>query len=244
MSLKDEGKFNRTWISVPLTVPGVEDGYIDKPNGNSTGVNGIGITTNCENPERLLAFYDWLLQREVQDYLQWGEEGIDWIAKPNNSKELTPERRAIMYDVAKKRDLTGTTLWNYSPKWQGIYLADGAPSGAAESADEYAAALSDYEKDFLAKYDTLYPAGLMNPPVERLDYYPVWSMTIEDGSPAAVASVKVSDTGTKYYPRMALAETDEEFEAIWAEFVAEFNAIDLAAYKNEVDRQIALKMAP
>ena len=64
-----------TYVALPITNPGVKDGYLDQSNGIPTGTNGIGITINCENPDRLLRFFDWMLQREVQDYLQWGEEG-------------------------------------------------------------------------------------------------------------------------------------------------------------------------
>ena len=238
--LKDDGKHERSYITVPIANEGVQDGYLDEPSGNVTGVNGIGITVNCEQPERLLAFYDWLLEREVQDYLQWGEEGTDWTAT-ESGKVLTAERRRITYDVAQNRDLTGQTLWNYSPKWQGLYLDDGQPCGPGESADEFLASQSDYDRSFLKEYGFRYPAEIMSAPVKRAPYFPVWAMTLEDGSPAAVSATKVTDSTMKYYPRLILAGSDEEFESLWAEFVDDFNSIDLEAYQSEIDRQIQIK---
>ena len=85
-------------------------------------LNGIGITTKCKNPERLLKFYDWLLQRDVQDYILWGVENEDWVRTESGGKAFTAERRAQWLDSARRRDETGYTLWNYSPAWQGLYI--------------------------------------------------------------------------------------------------------------------------
>jgi len=241
--LKADGKFDRTYVSVPVTNPGVKDGYLEVSNGIPTGTNGVGITVNCKNPERLLRFYDWLLQREVQDYLQWGEEGTDWYCTDDGGKALTDERRAVVYDTARKRDETGFTLWNYCPKWQGIYKADGMPCGTGESADEYLAAQSDYDKEFLEGYDMKYPAEMFSDPIVRPNYYPVWAMPLEDGSVAAVANTKITDVTMKFFPRLILAADEAEYESIWNDFLGEFNAIDLDSYQAEIDRQIAEKMA-
>ena len=241
--LKADGKFERTYVAVPITNPGVKDGYLDKSNGIPSGTNGIGITVNCENPDRLLRFFDWLCQREVQDYLQWGEEGTDWVYSADGGKELTPERRAIVRDTARKRDETGLTLWNYCPKWQGIYTSDGMPCGTSESPDEYLASQSDYDKSFLEGYGIKYPAEMFSDPIVRAAYYPVWALTLEDGSPAAVANTKITDVTMKFYPRLILAKDEAEYESIWNDFLKEFNTIDLESYQTEIDSQIAQKMA-
>lgn len=242
--LKNDGKYERTYIAVPIAGPDAKDAYIDAPSGLPGTVNGIGITVNCENPDRLLAFYDWLLQREVQDYLQWGEEGTDWVYNADQTgKLLTESRRAIMNDVAQTRDLTGKTLWNYAPKWQGIYEVDNMPCGPEESPDEYLASLSEYDQNFLEAYGYQYPAEMLSEPVLRPAYYPIWAMTLEDGSAAAVSNTKITDVMVKYYPQLILAEDDAKYEEIWTQFSDEFNSIDLDAYKSEIDRQIEEKMA-
>lgn len=241
--LKVDKKFDRTYVAVPISNPGVTDSYMDKANGIPTGTNGVGITINCKNPERLLRFYDWLLQREVQDYLQWGEEGTDWNYSEDGGKVLTEERRAIVNDTARNRDETGFTLWNYCPKWQGIYTADGMPTGAAESADDFLAAQSEYDQKFLESYGLKYPAEMFSEPVVRPAYYPVWAMSLEDGSAAAVANTKITDVTMKFFPRLILAKDEAEYDTIWNEFLKEFKAIDLDSYQAEIDRQIAEKMA-
>ena len=238
--LRAEGKFNRTYVAVPITNPGVTDSYLDSPNGNIPGFNGIGITKKCKNVDRLLAFYDWLLQEDVQNYLQWGIEGKDYIDLENGGKVLTPERRDIINDEAKKRELTGHVLWNYSPKRQGLY-ENGEPCSPSDSEDEYLASLSEYDQNFLKSYNIKYPAQLLSPPVVRPAYYPVWSMIFEEGSSARVAVNKMVETCRKYYPRLILSNLDE-FDGLWQEFVAEIEHNDVKPYLEEVNRQIKQRM--
>jgi putative aldouronate transport system substrate-binding protein len=217
--------------------------FAKNPDGSlPTGLNGIGITTKCKNPERLLKFYDWLLQRDVQDYIQWGEEGKDWVRTESGSKAFTDERRALWRDSARRRDETGFTVWNYSPAWQGIYKIDGDPVTSGDSAGEYLASQSEYDQEFLKSYGIEYPAEMHSEPIVRPDYFPVWAMSLEDGSAAAIANAKITDVTTKHYSRLVLAEDDAAFDKIWDEFLTEFHAIDLDALKNEVTRQIAVKM--
>lgn len=239
--LKADKKFNRTYVSVPIANPGVKDGYLDAPTGTIPGINGIGITKKCKNPERLLKFFDWLLQKEVQDYLQWGIEGKDYVKSGKNDKVLTSARREITRDTAKQRDLTGNTLWTYSPKRQGLY-EDGSPCGPLDSAAEYKASQSEYDIRFLTALKINYPAQLLSPPVKRAAYYPVWALPIEDGSPAKVANTAMNDVTRKYYPRLIMAKPSE-FDALWEKFLADFKASNPGPYLDEVNKLIKERMS-
>ncbi len=243
--LKADGKYDRTYVSVPITVDGVRDAYIDgtNPEGSlPTGTNGIGISINCKNPDRLLKFFDWLLQRDVQDYIQWGVEGVDFEYTEDGGKCFTDERRAQWLDSARKRDETGSLFLSYLPCWTGIYKIDGQACGSGTSEDEYLASQTEYDQTFLENMGVKYPAEMHSEPVLRPDCFPVWSMSLEDGSAAAIANNKIVDVTTKYYSRLILAEDDAAYDALWEEFLTEFHAIDLDSYKAEIDRQIALRM--
>ena len=239
--LKSDKKSNRTYVSVPIANPGVKDGYLDAPNGIIPGINGIGITKKCKNPERLLEFFDWMLRRDVQDYLQWGVEGKDYKKSGKNDKVLTPARREITRDTAKQRDLTGNTLWTYCPKWQGLY-ADGSPCGPLDSAAEYKASQSEYDIGFLTALKINYPAQLLSPPVKRAAYYPVWAMPIADGSPAKVANTALNDVTRKYYPRLIMAKP-AEYDGLWEKFLDDFKASNPGPYLDEVNKLIKERMS-
>ena len=238
-ALKVAKKFNRTYIAVPIANPGVKDNFIDPP-ADITGTGGLLITKNCKNPDRLLAYYDFLLNREVQDYLAWGVEGKDWVKVGENGRKLTDERRELIRDTAKKRDLTGDTLWQYTPKMQGMY-EDGTPCDPGAAKDEYLAGLSEYDQKFLKALNVDFPAGILSEPVKRADYYPVWAFPIEDGSPAKVSNTRFIDICRKYDPQLILAKP-ADYDKLWDKFVKEVEAANPQPYLDEVNRQIKEKM--
>jgi putative aldouronate transport system substrate-binding protein len=240
--LKKDGKWNRTYVAVPLTNPGVKDGYIDAKDGSITGTSGIGITKKCKDPDRLLEFFDWLLNQEVQDYLQWGVEGKDWTKAGDNDKVLTKERRELNKDTAKQRDMTGVTLWNYSIKRQGLW-DDGSPCGPGDSTAEYLAGQEEYDKNFLKALNISYPAQILSEPTQRpTKYYPIWALPIEDGSPAKVANTAFNDVTRKYYPQLIMADPSK-FDSMWDEFVKAFNASNPQPYLDEVNKLIKERLA-
>ncbi len=234
--LRGAGEDSRTYVSVPIADEGITESYLDA-RGSITGNNGIGISIDCEEPERLLAFYDWLIQEDVQSYLSWGLEGTDFtLAEDGVDRILTEERRTINEDSVQQRDLTGYTLWNYSPKIQGLY-DDGTPATAGDSVAERLTNLEEYDIAFLEALEIDYEAQLLSEPTVRPDYYPIWSKTIEDGSPAKIAEQKIESLQRLYYPRLITAEP-EEYDTIWNEFLAEFEAANPENYLNEVQRII------
>lgn len=240
--LKNDGKYDKTYVAVPVTLNGVQDGYVDGSNGLPTGSNGIGISVNCKNPERVLAYLDWLLQREVQDYLRWGVEGTDWnYNEAKNDRTLTAEAREARRDTAMARDLTGNELAKYTPGWWGLYV-DGNAATTEQSAAEYMAQQSEYDQEFLKAYNIQYPAQLLSAPTIRPAYYPIWSMNLGDGSEASVVNEKITDLCVKSFSRMVVAKDEADYESLWSTFLSDFGGLNTDALKAEVDKQIAAKM--
>jgi putative aldouronate transport system substrate-binding protein len=239
--LRTDKKFNRTYISVPIANPGVKDSYLDAPSDTIDGINGIGITKKCKNPDRLLAFFEWMMRRDVSDYLLWGVEGKDYKKVGTNDKALTAERRAITQDSAKQRDLTGNTLTNYSPKVDGLW-EDGSPAAPRWSPAEFKASSSEYDIKFLTALKINYPAQILSPPVKRAAYYPVWALPIPDGSAAKTANTALNEVTKKYYPRLIMAKP-AEYDALWEKFLEEFKASNPQPYLDEVNKLIKERMS-
>lgn len=241
--LKNDGKYERTYIAVPITAEGYKDGYMDTPKGLPDAVNGVAVTTNCKDVDRVLEYWDWLLQREVQDWMRWGDEGVDWVwAEDGVGKVLTEEGRAVQNDAARRRDETTWAIHTYAPHGNGLY-DDGVPTSPDRSADEFLAALSDWDQEFLGHYDARFPAELQSDPVTRPKYFPVWSFVLEDGGTPLLVKNQINDLCVKWYPRMIIAKDDAEFESLWTSFVSEYEALDLETYFGEIERQIAVMEA-
>lgn len=238
-ALNTDKKYNRTYVSVPIANPGVKDSYLDEPTYQST--NGVGITVKCKDPGRLLSFYDWLLQRDVQDYLNWGIEGTDFVLVDGGpGKILTEERRDINNDTAKRRDLTGWALSNYSPKMQGLYL-DGAPCTPGASSDEFKAGLKEYDQNWLKALNIDYFTEILSPPVQRPAYYPVWDMNIA-GTQAETVQTAFLAVMDKELPSVIMAKDDATFETLWNKYVADFNATNPQVYLDEINKIIKQRM--
>ena len=240
--LKTDKKFNRTYVAVPIANPGVKDGYLDTQNTDTiSGNNGIGITKKCKNPDRLLAFFEWMMRRDVHDYLLWGTEGKDFVKVGKNDKKLTPERRAINQDPAKQRDLTGYILYNYCPKPEGLY-EDGSPTEPRYSPAEFKGQSSEYDIKWLTALKINYPAQIMSPPIKRPPYYPVWALNIPDGSAAKVANTAMQDVCRKYYPRLIMANPNE-YNALWQKFLDDFKTSNPGPYLDLVNKLIKDRMS-
>lgn len=82
---------------------------------------------------------------------------------------------------------------------------------------------------------------MLSEPEVRPNYYPVWSMTIEDGSAASVAENKMNDIIRRYYPQLILCDP-AEYETLWNEMLGQFESNDLQPYLDEINRQIAVYM--
>ena len=242
--LRNDNKFERTYVAVPVAAPGYQDAYMDLPSGNPDAVNGIALTQNCKDVDRILEYFDWMMQREIQDWLRWGVEGTDWVYSDDGTSRLyTPERRAIQNDPARRRDETGYYLYSLAPKNVGLYASDGMPCGSDDSADEFLANMNPAEQEFFANYNVKFPAALMSPPVQRAQYFPVWAFVLEEGGIPLITKNQINDICVKHYPRIIMSANDIEFEANWQSFLAEYNTLDLETYFAEIERQISVMMA-
>ena len=215
----------KTAIWTPRPVPLLEATAWESP---------LTVRTRC-------GYYDWLIREEVQTYLYWGAEGKDYIIDENGRYHLTEARRKVYENEALRRDRSGWVLANYSPKMQGLYCPDGNACDPMEQPEEYKARMSEYDKEFLDAYGFQCDADFLSPPVKRLAYYPVWSMLFEQHSAAQTAHDELIALCRKYDPRLILCPA-EEYDTVWAEFVAAAEAAELQPYLNEVQRQIRLRM--
>lgn len=241
-ALEESGQYDKTYISLPITHNGVPDAYLDLPTGSFAGNNGLGITVNCKDPLRLLKFYDWLIQEDVQKYLYWGEVDKDYTVDESGRYCLTEERRRVLMNEAMRRDTTGYVLANYSPKMAGLYEPGGNGCDPTEhQVEEFKASLSEYDQAFLDAYGFQCYADFLSPLVKRLASYPAWSMLFAEDSAAQLGHDKLVEVCRKYDPRLILC-APENYDAIWEEFCAALDSSDVQDYIDGVQQQVYQRM--
>lgn len=237
--LKAAGKYNRTFLPLALTYDGKDPNYMDLP--AFTGNNGVGISTSCKDPVRLIQFMDYCIQEPVQKFLTWGIEGENYTVDDNGRMVRSDEQRQLQSDATWVRDNLGQQLYNYLPKMQGAY-SDGNACQPGDQPEEYFAALNDYDKALFTKLGIETQAGFMGEQKIRPTYYPVWSMTIEDGSPAAIGNQQATDVRGKYYPQLITCDP-AQFDTVWAQYVDEMSKTGIQDYITEVNKQIQDRLA-
>jgi putative aldouronate transport system substrate-binding protein len=239
-----DGKIERTYVAMPLAIPGVTDNYNDMPTGRPDAVNGIALSVNNDKVDRTLAYFNWMAQREIQDWIRWGEEGKDWVyVDGDKGKAFTPERRAVWADTTRRRDETGFVLADIGPRPNGIYKSDGEATDSNFSVYEYNEKMLPFDKEFFEKYDAMTPADLLSPPTPNPQYYPIWNAIWEEDPAVAMTKNQINDICVKWYPRIIMSANDSEFDSNWEAFVAEYEALDLDYYFKWIEEEIATRMA-
>lgn len=238
--LKNDKRYERTYVPVPITYEGNTDYYREVP--VFTGVNGIGITKNCKDPERLLQFMNFLVEEDTQKLLKWGIEGQDYTLDEDGV--LHPDATYIenLKNSDWAKDNTGKVLYEYFPKIQG-YFSDGNTVEPGNMPEEYFKTLSEYDQNFLSQYGFNSIVDFLSDPPQNPTYYPVWSFDLGEGSEASVVTQKIGDLQLKYLPRAIIAESDSEFDATWSEFTSEIANAHPEIFEEKVNELIKEKIA-
>src|SRR5690554_605788 len=65
---------DKEFMALPIVLDeDITDQYLDPP--AFTQNRGVGISVSAENPERIIQYWDRLIQEDMQKLVMWGEEG-------------------------------------------------------------------------------------------------------------------------------------------------------------------------
>lgn len=206
---------------------------------------GVGITTSAskEDAIRIVKFFNHLLTDEAQTLSNWGIEGETYSVNEDGRYFLTQEQ----YDKTQAKafkDSFGFTYFNYSwPRYGNGSTLENGNAANVDRQPEYAQmSYNDNDKKILEAYGVQSFSQMFSAPDER-PWYPAWSISIEQGSPAQIFNQKKSDLQRKYFPKLVLS-SPAEFESIWNEYYTQFNKLDVKSYEDlitaEVDKKIKI----
>ncbi len=240
-TLGAQGMYDKQYAPViPTFDETMEPWYKDKTVVNAQ--NGFGISTACEDPEGLLKFLDTILSEDWQKYIQWGEEGVDYMVDDNGMFYRTEDQRTQQSDEQWQAANKIVAFQGLLPKMEGEY-SDGNGTDPAYQPDEFYESLEDYDKDFFEHYGAKTWSDFMNPIRENPPYYPAWQIDLEDGSDAQFANQKLTDLQVSYIPKMIMASSDADFEKLWNQYVDEIhNGVNVQAYEDRINEQIQWRL--
>lgn len=233
--LISEGKYERTYVPIGVSLDGSEVAYNRYKSAGPVGGNGMGISVKCKDVERALEFLDFMLREDVQKLCYWGIEGEDYYVDENGRYRRTEEQRANFNNPDWVKAHSGINFANLFPKIQGRY-SDGNAAGAGNQPEERIEGMSEYDKEFLAKYGFSDRSEFL-PLAEYAGYPEVWSIfsTMDEDNPVKAIFNDITDLQNRYLPGVIMAD---DFESAWKEYVARYEKVDYKLLESEIEKEI------
>ena len=184
----------------------IPDDAVEQQRANS-GWAGLFISKNCKDPEAAIKMVAYMNSEEGRHLALWGREGIDWIADENGAPQFTEE-----YLTARAGD-TFTT--DYANDW---YMC-------TTELDEAYTYYSGLDEENLADFTKN---------LDKVVSYPELAVALPaSGTDEAVIRSKINDARNAELVKIYTAETDEEFEAAyenWMSIIKQIGVEELDAY--------------
>ncbi|PZD94484.1 ABC transporter substrate-binding protein [Paenibacillus sambharensis] len=233
-NLKLAGIDEKRYAPLPIVFDeGIKDQYIDPP--AFVNNRGIGISVSAKDPVRIIQYFDNLLKEENQILVQWGVEGETYSVDENGRYYMNEQQLRDRNDPDFKRSY-GFQYFEYSwPRYgSASVLANGNAYAVGNQPEVAAADYTEGDKKILEAFGAKTFSGYFSEPDER-PWFPAWSINKGQGTPEQIFGQKASDLQKKYLPRLILAAPGE-FEAIWNEYVGEFQKLDYKGYEEFVTK--------
>lgn len=219
-SLEKRGLYERMYVSIPLVFePDIVEQYDDY--NRLSAISGYMISTDCEEPEKILEMFDTLLEEKWQKLMVWGIEGEDYLIDESGMFYRTEEMREEQSLPDWEYENSAQVYFWHSPKIEGAY-SDGNSADKKTQIGEYKATLSEYDLHFLEQYQMQSFGDFFRTPIEQPPYFPTWNITVVEGSKEAIAQENASRCNTEYLPRLVKCE-ERDFDALWTEYCAAFS---------------------
>lgn len=239
-NLKQAGNDDLEYFPLPIVFDhDIKDQYLDPP--SFVNNRGIGITVSAEDPERIVQFWNYMLEPENQIMNQWGFEGLTYEVDENGRMYRTPEQIEALLDQEYQQEVGILYFSYYWPMYgQDSTMPDGNAVAPGRQPEVAELSFSEGDREMLGKYGVKTFSEMFAQPDDR-PWYPAWSIALETGSPAQLFEQRKDDLQREYYPRIILA-SPSEFESVWNEYETLYNQLDVEIYEQTMTELIREKV--
>lgn len=209
-------RYNQNPGSVYMAVDGPRNARGDAHQLPSSGLNGWTVTLiskNCKDPGKAIKLMTFLMSGEGQKLTSLGIEGEHYTME-NGRVELTPEVKRLMledYPAYVAQIGADNSYWMLQDnRMMNTWLPEPEPviRQMRDWAQPYTVFTGEYDRNFVT------------------------------GSPADIAYQKIMAIHGKMLPKLLLAPTEEDFDALWQEYVTAREKSGLALVIAEHTRQM------
>jgi putative aldouronate transport system substrate-binding protein len=201
-------------------------------------LRGMGISVSAKDPVRIIRFINDYLAEDVQRTINWGIEGQHWQRDPSGAPYRTPDQRTNWQNNNWQEQNRLLLLEAIFPKVEGSF-SDGYPHDLTFYFPERQSSILPEDLELFRAYNVNGTNELMdkNPP-QNTPWFPTWNMPPPpENTPAQIALQRCEQIMKQRLPRIILAPP-EDFERLWAAYVAEMNSNGIARYEAYMQDQL------
>jgi putative aldouronate transport system substrate-binding protein len=237
-SLQSAGKDEDTYVPLMPVYDGVKPWYADRAVMNIN--QGFGVSVSSKQPKKALKFLDTMLSEEWQKILSWGIAGEDYQVGADGVFTRTDQQRKNYKDITWRSHNRLDALLDMLPKHNGKF-SDGNAYSPDDQPAEFYATLSDYDKNFMAKYGNKKTwLDFMNKVPQNPKYYPAWNIKLSDD--ANQVNQQLTDTSVQNLPKI-IAGKPADFDKNWQAYVDAIHKVDVKVYEDAVNAGIKDRLA-
>jgi len=230
--LREEGRRRDMFIPMPLIYDHVpQDSYL----GLITMATrpDLVIFNNASNPEVLMQFIDFLASEEMLDLRFWGIEGVHYQRNADGRRYLTPEQY-VERSQAGFSDVTGIGHVVQGAFPTALRRAEERPGGIGV----WDPAVDPVRSEFIYSEEERYNLAMMGWETFMDPFAPQWESPFGFGWDIAIPAdddflldlQHELDTAINFvvvFQQMIMANTRDEFDAIWNDMLATVEAIGI-----------------
>ena len=237
-SLQSAHKDEYTYVPLMPVYDGVTPWYADRAVMNIN--QGFGVSVSSKQPKKALKFLDTMLSEEWQKILSWGIAGEDYQVGADGVFSRTDQQRKNYKDVTWRASNRLDALLDMLPKHNGKF-SDGNAYSPDDQPAEFYATLSDYDKNFMAKYGNKKTwTDFVNKAPQNPKYYPAWNIKLSDD--ANQVNQQLTDTSVQNLPKI-IAGKPADFDKSWQAYVDAIHKVDVKVYEDQVNAGIKDRLA-
>lgn len=234
-SLRSAGLDTKCYAQIPLTLS--EDTVSHISNFDPYGTWKSVITKSCSNPLEAFKFFDTMWEEKNQILCNWGVEGLNY-SNEGGKRKLLPGTLSLSLKDPEWKSKTGMMMfgmWSYGENVKGTDGQYIIPFGTREQLYEEQDEIS---KQLLTAYEIKTWKDLCPQPLPSKHSF-VWKLTLPQNTIGAYAeNIVNNEIRRKYLPRIVLANSNNEFESQWKDFVNEVNKAGIHTREKEISEAL------
>ena len=193
------------------------------------------ITTACRYPERLIELLDWAATNEGQTIIQAGFEGVNYTVGEDGKRVPT---EALLNSTSEERNAIGIqNTMQFLPRDITRNSQDGQFFNLLNEAlytDQIN--YTERQREVIHRMGFDYSKQWGDEHGAFVDTGTSGSITLDATSEFAKIQQQMVDCRVKWTAKLMMAETDEQFESIWTDAVAEYDKLDHQSVVDEYNR--------